>query len=140
MFDDYAHHPTEIKKTLKAFKEKFSDCKIVCIFQPHTYSRTKSLFEQFVNSFDDANSVLITNIYASLREKKDPTVSSELLFKSMKNRYKDVIFLPEIEDVVKYIDEKKYGEDTIIITMGAGDIYKINSKFEYRNPKQIRMT
>jgi len=128
LFDDYAHHPTEIKKTLKAFKEEFPDYKIICIFQPHTYSRTKSLFEQFVNSFNDADVVILTNIYASLREKKDPSVSSELLFKTMENRYSNVVFLPEIEDVVEYIDKKKYGGDTVIITMGAGDVYKISEK------------
>jgi len=128
VFDDYAHNPAKISATLKAFRSAYPNKRIVCIFQPHTYSRTKSLFEQFVNSFDDADTVIITNIYASLREKKDPTVSSKLLFTAMKHRYRDVVFLPYAQDVVEYMDKKKYGEDAIVITMGAGDVYKISQK------------
>lgn len=133
VFDDYAHNPTKVSATLKAFRSAYSNKRIVCIFQPHTYSRTKSLFEQFVPSFNDADTVIITNIYASLREKKDPTVSSEFLASVMKRSYKDVVFLPKLQDVVEYIDKKKYGEDTIIITMGAGDIYKISSKLKVQS-------
>jgi len=139
VFDDYAHNPAKISATLKAFRSAYPNKRIVCIFQPHTYSRTKSLFEQFVRSFNDADTVIITNIYASLREKKDPTVSSKLLFTAMKHRYHDVVFLPYAQDVVKYIDKKNYGEDNIIITMGAGDVYKIVEsmvgKQKIRNPK-----
>lgn len=132
LFDDYAHNPSKISATLKAFRSAYPEKRIVCVFQPHTYSRTKSLFEQFVNSFHDADTIIITNIYASLREKKDPTVSSELLFKAMKDHYTGVVFLPNLTDVVKYIDKKNYGEDTVVITMGAGDVYKINEKLQLR--------
>jgi len=139
VFDDYAHNPAKICATLKAFRSAYPNKRIVCIFQPHTYSRTKSLFEQFVNSFDDADTIIITNIYASLREKKDPTVSSEILADAIRlsprrspfghlRGVRNVVFLPYLTDVVEYIDKKKYGEDTIVITMGAGDIYKISSK------------
>ncbi len=130
VFDDYAHNPSKVSATLKAFKSAYPKKRIICIFQPHTYSRTKSLFEQFVRSFDYADTVIITNIYASLREKKDPTVSSELLFNAMKHRYQDVVFLPKLTDVVEYIDKKNYGEDTIVITMGAGDVYKIGEQLK----------
>ena len=123
IFDDYAHHPTEIQKTLKAFREKFPDSKIICVFQPHTYSRTKSLFEQFSNSFKDVDTVVLTNIYSSLREKSDPTVSMEDL--TMKIGKKS-LFIPELKDVIKYINSQSYGKDVVIITMGAGDVYKIN--------------
>jgi len=139
LFDDYAHNPAKISATLKAFRSAYPNKRIVCIFQPHTYSRTKSLFEQFVTSFNDADTVIITNIYASLRERRDPTVSSELLFNAMKHRYHDLVFLPYAQDVVEYIDKKNYGQDSIIITMGAGDVYKIGesmlSKQKIRNPK-----
>lgn len=128
LFDDYAHHPTEIKKTLEAMRARFKNKKIVCIFQPHTYSRTKILFDEFITSFSDANTVIISNIYPSLREKPDPTVSSKQLVDTMNLFYKRAVFLPELPDVVEYIEQKGYGEDTVIVTMGAGDIYKI-SKF-----------
>lgn len=123
LFDDYAHHPTEIQKTLKAFREKFTNSKIVCIFQPHTYSRTKSLFEQFSNSFNDVDTVILTNIYSSLREKPDPTVSMENLAGQIG---KKALFIPELGDVVKYINTQGYGDDAVVITMGAGDVYKIS--------------
>ncbi len=144
VFDDYAHNPTKVTATLKAFRDAYPNKRIVCIFQPHTYSRTKSLFEQFINSFDDADTIIITNIYASLREKKDFTISSKDLVDRMKKFKKGVLFISNLDDVVEYIDKKKYGEDTLIITMGAGDVYKIgesmvgkqkirNSKHEIRN-------
>jgi len=125
VFDDYAHHPTEIQKTLKAFREKFPDSRIVCIFQPHTYSRTKSLFEQFSTSFKDVDVVILTNIYSSLREKADPTVSVEDLAIKIGRK---AIFIPELNDVLKYINNQGYKDDVVLITMGAGDVYKINSE------------
>ncbi len=127
LYDDYAHHPTEIRKTLTAFKKSFPNKKIVCIFQPHTYSRTKSLFEQFISSFSLADMVLLVDTYPSLREEIDNSVSSKLLAESISKIHKDVLYTPKAEDVVKYLDQKSLGKDYIIITMGAGDIYKISS-------------
>ena len=132
VFDDYAHHPTEIKRTLAAVKNNNSKSKIVCIFQPHTYSRTKALFSDFVTSFYDADIVILMDIYPSLREEKDSTVSSELLVQKISQTHRDVFFLPEHSHVIEYIDQKKYGSNTIIITMGAGDIYKISEKLDFR--------
>ncbi|MCL5435242.1 MAG: UDP-N-acetylmuramate--L-alanine ligase [Patescibacteria group bacterium] len=128
LYDDYAHHPTEIKQTLSAFRKTFPKEKIICIFQPHTYSRTKSLFEQFSSSFKDADIVILTNIYPSLREEKDETVSSGLLAESVAKFNKNVLYLPELSDVVEYIDKNSFGKDTIIISMGAGNVYKISER------------
>ncbi len=133
LFDDYAHHPTEIQKTLKAFREKFPSSKIVCVFQPHTYSRTKSLFEQFSNSFKDIDTVILTKIYSSLREKPDLTVSMPDLTKKIKLSGKKALFLPELYDVVKYINTQEFGKNVIVITMGAGDIYKIEKELRIKN-------
>lgn len=132
LFDDYAHHPTEIKNTLRGFRQNFPDSKIVCIFQPHTYSRTKSLFEQFSKSFSDIDTVILTNIFASLREKEDPKISSRILAKNVKKYKKNVLFLPQLSDVVEYVNKKMYKDDTIVITMGAGDVYKINEKLKMK--------
>jgi len=132
VFDDYAHHPTEIKKTLSAIRKNYSKSKIVCIFQPHTYSRTKALFSDFVSSFYDADTVILMAIYPSLREEKNSTVSSELLVQKISQTHRDVLFLPDESSVVEYIDQKKYGDDTIIITMGAGDVYRISEKLDFR--------
>jgi UDP-N-acetylmuramate--alanine ligase len=128
LYDDYAHHPTEIKKTLQAFKKIYPNKKIVCIFQPHTFSRTKILFEQFVTAFSSADIILLTDIYPSLREEPDSSVSSELLAQSIKRIHKDVVYTPTLEDVVKYLDSKRFGREFVVITMGAGDVYKISEK------------
>lgn len=133
LFDDYAHHPTEIQNTLSGFRQSFPKSKLVCIFQPHTYSRTKSLFEQFSKSFIDVDTLILTNIFSSLREKKDPSVSSELLAKETKKHIKKVHFMPELSDMVEYINKQKYGKDTIVITMGAGDVYKIAEQLTINN-------
>ena len=125
VFDDYAHHPTEIEKTLKTFRQSFPKSKIVCIFQPHTYSRTKKLFEQFTRSFTNANLVILTDIFPSLREEKDDSVSSELLANNIGRHHSNVLFLPKLSDVVEYIGQKDWGPGTVLLTMGAGDIYKI---------------
>ena len=128
LYDDYAHHPTEITQTLSAFRKTFPKERIICIFQPHTYSRTKSLFEQFSSSFKDTDIAILTNIYPSLREEKDDTVSSELLAASVAKFNKNVLYLPELSDVIEYIDKNSFGKDTIIISMGAGNVYKISEK------------
>ena len=125
VFDDYAHHPTEIEKTLKTFRQSFPKSKIVCIFQPHTYSRTKKLFEQFTRSFTNANLVILTDIFPSLREEKDDSVSSELLANNIARHHLNALFLPALSDVLKYIGQKDWGPDTVLVTMGAGNVYKI---------------
>jgi UDP-N-acetylmuramate--alanine ligase len=129
VFDDYAHHPTEIQKTLKSFREKFPTHKIVCIFQPHTYSRTKSLFEQFSKSFSDVDVVILTNIYASLREKPDLSVSMRDLAGKIGNK---ALFLSSLSDVVKYLNAQNFGDKDVLISMGAGDVYKISEKLKFK--------
>lgn len=133
LFDDYAHHPTEINKTLKAFHENYKNKKIVCIFQPHTYSRTKALFDNFVNSFSFADVVGISDIYPSLREEKDPTISSELLVKQVSRIHNSVTYLPEVKDAVEFISKNKFDDNYVIVTMGAGDIYKISEKLKFKS-------
>ncbi len=133
LYDDYAHHPTEIKKTLQAFRNHFPKSKIVCIFQPHMYSRTKSLFEQFIHSFSDTDTVILTDIYPSLRETADPSVSSKVMFERMQPYHKQTIYLSSLPDVVKYVGDQSYGGNTIVITMGAGDVYKIGERLKIKD-------
>lgn len=128
LYDDYAHHPTEIQATLHGLKAAFTNKKIICIFQPHTYSRTKELFDDFVSSFDDASLVILTDIFASAREKTDHEVSSEKLTMRINTHGQRAIYLPKLSDVIQYLSEKKFDASYIIITMGAGDIYTIVDK------------
>lgn len=125
VYDDYAHHPTEISKTLEAFRASFPKKHILCIFQPHTYSRTKTLFNDFTHAFSSADEVILTDIYPSLREAPDLSVSSQVLAAETKKYAKAVSYLPSLDDVVKYITQQEFDKNTIIITMGAGDVYKI---------------
>jgi len=131
VYDDYAHHPTEIKTTLAALRQQYPKKKIICIFQPHTYSRTQQLFGHFTASFGSVDMVILTDIFASAREKINPEVSSKNLAFAMGNRHKAVMYLPNLTDVVQYIQQNKLRSDTILVTMGAGDVYSIHSELEF---------
>lgn len=131
VYDDYAHHPTEIKKTLGALRKQYPTKKIVCVFQPHTYSRTKQLFDDFSRSFESVDRVILTDIYASLREAADVGVTSAMLANAMSKHHREVLYLSTLDDVVKYINENKFRSDTVLVTMGAGDIYTIHQKLTF---------
>ena len=132
-YDDYAHHPTEIKKTLTTLRKQYPNKKIICIFQPHTYSRTKMLFNEFSKAFENIDElfVVITDIYASLREQTDKEITGKKLVDAIMLSKLDVHYLPSLPDVVQYINEKRLRSDTVLVTMGAGDIYKIHSQLKF---------
>lgn len=124
VFDDYAHHPTAIMETLRALKPDVTG-KIFVAFHPHLYSRTRDLFDGFVRAFRLADEVLIAPIYAA-REIDDGSVSSELLATSMQavGTHARALSFEEIEQALR--NEAQEGD--VIMTMGAGDIYKIADK------------
>lgn len=132
VYDDYAHHPTEIKKTLGALRKQYLKKRIICIFQPHTYSRTKKLFEEFMDAFEAVDTVIISDIFASLREEKDDTVSSQKLVSALATHHRSVLYQSTLDDVVQYINKSRFRSDTVIVTMGAGDIYTIHSKLRFQ--------
>ena len=130
IISDYAHHPTEIKATLKAVREKFPKEKIWCVFQPHQYQRTFYLFKDFVKTFKqatdklDINKIIITDIYdVAGREKGNikNKINSEKLVKEINKS--SAIYLPK-QKIINYLKKNLKGKEIIII-MGAGDIYKI---------------
>lgn len=127
VFDDYAHHPTEIKKTLAAFKKSYPGKKIICIFQPHTYSRTKIFQEEFTHAFSDADVVFLVEIFSSKREEVDPTISSQILVEKMSSFHQSVYYFPSIDSVKEYLKNNLFDSETLFVTMGAGDVYKIFS-------------
>lgn len=129
VYDDYAHHPTEIRKTLHSLRQRFPKEKIICVFQPHTYSRTKALYTEFIRAFDDANSVIITDIYASLREGIDNSISAQRLAEDISRIKKDVLYVP-LDKLDSSILSTKPGIDTVIVFMGAGDVYKTIDKLD----------
>ncbi len=121
VYDDYGHHPTEIKATLSGAREFFGKKKIFVVFQPHLYSRTKILLNDFAKAFKDADEVLLTPIYAA-REKFDPTITSEILAKRIKNT--KALFFNNFSEIEFYLS-KKLKKGNVLITVGAGDVYKM---------------
>ena len=122
LFDDYAHHPEEIKATLKAAKEWYPQNKLTVVFQPHTYSRTKALFDDFAHAFTLAHTVIITDVYASARETDTLGISSVLLAESAGKYHPRVMYKKGEKEVAAYLNRQANKGD-IIITMGAGSIF-----------------
>lgn len=122
VYDDYAHHPTAIAKTIEAARQKFPEKKIVVAFHPHLYSRTKSLLGEFAKALATADSALIAPIYAA-RETPDPAISSEILARAAQQLGGNVSALDSFDTIRDTL--LKLGKSSLIITMGAGDIYKV---------------
>jgi UDP-N-acetylmuramate--alanine ligase len=123
VYDDYAHHPTAIQKTIEAAREKFPDKKITVVFHPHLFSRTRDLFEGFVDSLALADHIILAPIYAA-REIDTGEVSSEKLAEAIAKKNENVISLPDFDSIRQEIVEGTFDRD-LVITMGAGDIYKV---------------
>lgn len=123
VWDDYAHHPSEITQTLRAARDWFKKKRIVVVFQPHTYSRTKALLEDFSRSLSLADEVIITQIYASAREKEDNSITGAMLAQRTREFLKNSKHLKQ-DQVLKYL-KKTTGKSDVVLTMGAGDIYKV---------------
>lgn len=130
VWDDYAHHPAQIKATLSAAKSWFDNRPFAVIFQPHTFSRTKKLLSDFSKSFSDADQVIILPVYSSERETGDPIKTAQKLADKIGQQHKRVLFLPNKKLVKKTIKKIK---QKIIITMGAGDIWKIGQEIVNQN-------
>ncbi len=117
MYDDYGHHPTEILTTLKAFKEEFAHKRVVLVFQPHRYTRTRDCFHEFPKSFEPADEVILTDIY-SAGEDPIPRVTAEFLSQEAKARY-----VPKNQLLDHLRGFLKKGDT--LLTMGAGDLGQI---------------
>ncbi|MBQ6058949.1 MAG: UDP-N-acetylmuramate--L-alanine ligase [Clostridia bacterium] len=118
VFDDYAHHPSEIAATLRAARER-NPKRLICLFQPHTYSRTKALWKEFAASLALADLPVLLDVYAA-REAPDPEVSSEALAKEIPNAH----YAPSFEEAEAFLSHSLQ-EGDLLITMGAGDVYKV---------------
>ncbi len=134
IISDYAHHPTEVRSTIEGAKNFYPDKRIVAVFQPHQRNRTKKLFNDFIKSFDQADMVILSEIFdvAGREEKKDSDISSLDLVKEIKKRSKEkiVLFAKNLEETKKLILENAQKDDVILV-MGAGDIYKITNYDKY---------
>jgi len=122
IYDDYAHHPAEIKATLSAAKEKCAK-RIVCVFQPHTYTRTKALLTEFSEAFADADKVIVTDIYAA-REKDTGLVSANDLAEKINLVSQNAIYMKDFSEIEIYLKEDLSDGD-LFLTIGAGNVYQI---------------
>lgn len=124
IIDDYAHHPAEIRATLEAARN-YPHREIWCVFQPHTFTRTKALLNDFAESFDNADHIIITDIYAA-REIDTGEINSEILADKIKEHSPggDICYMKDFDEISKYIYENIKPGD-IVLTMGAGNVYDI---------------
>lgn len=121
VIDDYAHHPTEVRATLAAARQRFPRGKIWAVFQPHTYSRTRTLLATLAQSFKDADHVLITEVFAA-REQLDLTISGKMLSEVIE--HEDVSFAADFDEAADRLVRDARSGDAIII-MSAGDANQI---------------
>ena len=129
IYDDYAHHPTEIKASLQALRELFpkGSKKITVLFQPHLYSRTKALFDDFAKSFFGVDKVFLLPIYFA-REEKDESISSEKLAEAICLEGGDAAAFPDFISAEKAVSVLNFGPNDVFVTMGAGEAYKVADK------------
>lgn len=124
-YDDYAHHPHEIKAAIAALNEWCPTQRKVIAFQSHTFSRTKQLFDEFVDAFADAQEVVMTDIFASAREASDPTISSTILCEAIEQKYGiKATNVSTNEKLAEYFKTNLQAGD-VFLTLGAGDIYEV---------------
>lgn len=122
LIDDYAHHPTEIRATMKAALS-IEKKTLWVVFQPHTYTRTKAFFDDFADALSLADKVVLADIYAA-RETDTLGISSKLLAEAIAERGTESYYFPSFEEIEKFL-LKNCQEGDVLITMGAGDVYKI---------------
>jgi UDP-N-acetylmuramate--alanine ligase len=133
--DDYGHHPTEIRATLRAARQGWRDRRLVVVFQPHRYSRTEALLQKFIEAFDEADFLILTRIYPA-GEAPIPGVEADLISQGIQQRnHPPILYLEEKEDILRHLRELKRPGD-IILTLGAGDIWKVGEAFWKEMEKQ----
>lgn len=124
VYDDYAHHPEEIKATLRAFRELYPNRRVLAVFHPHTYTRTKALLSEFAQSFDDADEVFVLDIYGSAREEQGGVSSRELV--DLINTYArgKAFHVKDVEEALHGLRDKVVADD-VVVTLGAGNVWEV---------------
>jgi UDP-N-acetylmuramate--alanine ligase len=122
--DDYAHHPTEIRATLAAARDRYPSRNLWAVWQPHTYSRTRVLFDEFSSAFDDADHVLVTEVFAS-READQADFSSRQLVAAM--HHPDVHFVPSLTQASHFLLERLQPDDVLLV-LSAGDAEQVSGE------------
>jgi UDP-N-acetylmuramate--alanine ligase len=132
VIDDYAHHPTKIKASLRAVRERYRPQRLWCVFQAHQYSRTQSLLEEFAASFADADKVLIPEIFfARDTEASRHAVNARILTDKIRGRGTDAEYIAGFDAVCDCLEQNVRSGD-VVITMGAGDVWKVADEYIQR--------
>ena len=125
-YDDYAHHPFEIKHVIASFKQWYPEKRLIIAFQPHTYSRTKGLFAEFVSALSEAKELVLLDIFASARESADSSISTQMLAEAIEKYGNTIVhFQPSIADLAAFCRTNLSNTD-VCLTLGAGDIYQVH--------------
>src|SRR5919109_692035 len=123
VIDDYGHHPAEIEATIEAIRDSWKRS-LTVIFQPHRFSRTRDLFEEFLTAFEGVDRLVLTDIYAA-GEDPIPGVTSEALYRALKRKgHMEVELIADKNQIVEQV-AKKLNPGDVVLTLGAGDIYKV---------------
>jgi UDP-N-acetylmuramate--alanine ligase len=132
VIDDYAHHPTKIKASLKAVRERYQPRRLWCVFQAHQYSRTQSLLEEFGASFADADKVLVPEIFSARdTEASRNAVNARILTDKIRGRGTDAQYMGTFEAVCDCLEQNVRAGD-VVVTMGAGDVWKVADEYIQR--------
>lgn len=126
VIDDYAHHPTEIRATLAA-AQNYPHKQLWCVFQPHTYTRTKAFFHEFAEALSLADHLVLADIFAA-RETDDLGISSKDLADEIRRLGCDAHYFPSFDDITRFL-ENACLEGDMLITMGAGNVVNIGEMF-----------
>jgi len=142
IIDDYAHHPTEIQATLQALRNHFSDQKLIAVFHPHTFTRTKALLADFARSFLLADELVVLDIYASAREKQGGISSRDLVaaikeFNKEQKYHQIVRYLPTFSKVLTYLESHLNKKDVLVL-LGAGDVFRVGQRLLSKNNRHIK--
>jgi UDP-N-acetylmuramate--alanine ligase len=125
IYDDYAHHPTEIKASIQAIKQLHPDKKITVLFHPHTFSRTKAFLNDFGQCFAGVDRLIILDIYGSVRETQGGINSEELMSEIKSNHnVTEILYLPKLEDAEAQLRQCLTDQDCLVL-MGAGDVFRV---------------
>ncbi|PSQ93612.1 MAG: hypothetical protein BRD52_00650, partial [Bacteroidetes bacterium SW_4_67_19] len=137
VLDDYAHHPTEITATLEAASVGWPERRLVAVFQPHLYSRTRDFQDDFARAFFNADTLLITDVYGS-REEPIEGIDGELLSElAVRYGHRDVHYVEDKEELPDFLAELVQPND-LVITLGAGDVWRYGKRFlEEQSPGRV---
>lgn len=122
LYDDYAHHPSEIFTTLRAVKKSFPDEPLITVFQPHTHSRTKKFLQDFADSLTISDEVVLVKLFSSAREKDPGDRLTEQLAEAIRERGKSVTFVENLDEGSEYLRQNAKTKEGIVLTMGAGNV------------------